>query len=73
MKVKFHERLSRSLVKAITFRVIIVTADIIIVMAITHRYDTTFGVVVGTNVASTLLYVLHERMWNSVHWGKAKK
>jgi uncharacterized membrane protein len=73
MKVTFHERLSRSVVKAITFRVIIITADIIIVMAITHQYDITFSVVVGTNVASTLLYLLHERIWNKVHWGKAKK
>jgi uncharacterized membrane protein len=73
MKTKFHERVSRSVVKAITFRVIIITADVIIVMAITHRYDTTFGVVVGTNIASTILYLLHERMWNRVHWGKAKR
>jgi hypothetical protein len=42
-------------------------------MAITHQYDVTFGVVVGTKIATTHLYVLHERIWNSVHWGKAKK
>jgi uncharacterized membrane protein len=73
VKTKFHEHVSRSVAKAITFRTLILISDGIIVMAITHRYDLALGVVIGTNVASTLLYLLHERLWNSVHWGKAKK
>jgi uncharacterized membrane protein len=73
MKAKFHERISRSFVKAITYRLAILTSDAIIVLAITHRFDTTIGVVVGTNIASTLMYVIHERVWNKIHWGKAKK
>jgi uncharacterized membrane protein len=38
---------------------------------ITHRVDMTVGLVVGTNLASTLLYYLHERVWSRIKWGRA--
>ena len=66
----FHERPTRSLVKALTFRVVVITSDLIIVYAITHRYDTTLGVVLFSNLSSSILYYTHERAWNGVHWGR---
>jgi adenylylsulfate kinase len=66
----FHEQNSRSIIKALTFRVLIIISDAIIIFAITRRYDVTIGVIVFSNIASTVLYFIHERIWNKVHWGK---
>ena len=67
--MKFSEQNKRSILKAITFRILIVVADIVVVFWITGSYALTLGVVVVSNVTSTLLYYLHERAWNQVHWG----
>ena len=69
--MSFHEHNRRSLAKALTFRAIILVSDGIIIFAITHRYDITLSVMLFSNVASTVLYFAHERMWNGIHWGKS--
>lgn len=71
--MNFRERVRRSLVKSITFRVVVVVSDMIIFLLVTHRVDVSVGLTVFTNLASTLLYYVHERAWNNVRWGKAKK
>lgn len=70
MEMNFKEKINRSLVKAITFRVLIIVSDMIIIFAITHRYDLTIGVIFFSNIASTLLYFFHERLWNNINWGR---
>ena len=69
---RFYESVHRSIMKAITFRALILVSDCIIVFAITRRYDITFGVMLFSNIASTLLYLFHERLWNGSHWGREK-
>lgn len=66
----FFEHSSRSLVKALTFRVLILISDSVIIFAITRRYDITLSVIFFSNLFSTVLYFIHERIWNKVHWGK---
>lgn len=73
MAGKFIEHTKRSLVKAVTFRLVILVADGIIIFAITHRYDIAIGVILFSNISSTILYFIHERIWNGIHWGKQKK
>jgi uncharacterized membrane protein len=60
----------RSLVKAATFRVLILCSDFAVIFLVTHRWDTTIGLVVATNLASTTLYFFHERVWNRIDWGR---
>ena len=72
MKTRFYEHTGRSVVKALTFRVLILFSDGIIIFAVTRRYDLTLSVIILSNLASTVLYVIHERLWNTVHWGKQK-
>jgi uncharacterized membrane protein len=67
------EHIKRSVVKATTFRVVVIIADTLIVLALTHRYDLALGFVILTNVASTLLYYFHERVWAHIHWGRMQK
>lgn len=69
----FVELPSRSLVKAVTFRSLILTSDSMIIFFITHRLDVTLSVMLASNVASTILFLLHERLWNRIHWGKRVK
>jgi uncharacterized membrane protein len=66
----FFEHNARSLVKSLTFRVLVLTSDFIIIFAITHNYNITIGVVLFSNLSSTVLYFIHERVWNRIHWGK---
>lgn len=73
VKTKFFENTKRSITKAVTFRLLILVSDSIIIFTITHRYDITLGVIFFSNFASTFLYFLHERFWNNIHWGKAKQ
>ncbi len=70
MKTKFYEHTGRSVVKALTFRVLILISDGIIIFAVTRRYDITLSVMLFSNLASTILYIIHERIWNTIHWGK---
>lgn len=69
--MKTYVQTRRSLVKAITFRTLIVCSDAVVIFLITHRWDTTIGLVIATNLASTTLYFIHERVWNRVQWGRA--
>lgn len=66
----FREHLSRSVVKAISYRVIIVVADFAAVYLFTGRLEIALGFVVVSNVYTTGLYFLHERFWDRVAWGK---
>jgi uncharacterized membrane protein len=72
MAGKFFETKKRSLAKAITFRVLIVLADLVVVFVITRRLDITLGVVILRNIVGMILYFWHERIWNVVKWGKGK-
>jgi uncharacterized membrane protein len=72
MKTPFREHLKRSITKAITFRMLILISDSIIIYAITKRYDVAVAVMVFSNIASTIMYFLHERVWNTISWGKRK-
>lgn len=56
----------RSLYKSITFRILIIVMDIVVIYLLTRRIDTTIGITVISNVTSTLLYFIHERIWNNI-------
>lgn len=66
----FQENHSRSIVKALTYRGIILVSDATLIYLITGNFKLTIGFVGISNVASTFLYFVHERIWNEVHWGK---
>lgn len=70
--MKFKETRWRSLTKSMTFRISIVISDLVLVYALTKRADITIAVTVLTNAASTILYFAHERIWNSLGWGRRR-
>lgn len=72
MPIFFQEHLSRSFVKAVSFRLIVIVSNVIILFVVTGEAKLVFSVVLISTVINTLLYVAHERVWNKVKWGRAK-
>ncbi|HUD19119.1 MAG TPA: DUF2061 domain-containing protein [Patescibacteria group bacterium] len=68
-----HSTTSRSVVKTIVYRFLIICSDGIIIYALTHKVVLTLSVIGLSNIASTLLYFLHERAWSRITWGLSKK
>jgi uncharacterized membrane protein len=64
-------RLRRSLVKAITYRVVIMALDFATIYLFTGRVSVAAGFMVASNVYTTLAYLVHERLWAQVSWGLA--
>lgn len=69
--MKSNVAVKRSLVKSMTFRTLVLVADVVVIYLVTRRWDTTVGLTVATNAASTILYYLHERVWNRIQWGRS--
>ncbi len=60
----------RSVVKALSYRVIIVILDFTFVYLFTHQIDIAVGFVIVSNIYTTVAYFIHERIWNKISWGK---
>lgn len=66
----FNENTIRSLVKAISWRTIATLTTIVLVFVFTRRID--IAVTVGgiEALAKILLYFWHERVWNTLKFGR---
>lgn len=69
--MKTYIQAKRSLAKAITFRTLILCSDSVVIFLITHRWETTIGLVIATNLASTTLCFIHERVRSRIQWGRS--
>lgn len=67
---KTNERWSRSLLKSISWRIIGTLDTIVISYVITG--ELAFALSIGgiELITKMVLYVVHERLWNNVKWGK---
>ena len=68
-KVKFFESWKRSLVKAITYRILVVILDFIFVYLLTGKYTLAIAFVIISNIYTTVGYFVHERIWARLKWG----
>ena len=59
----------RSLVKAVTYRIVIVVLDFSVIYVLTGRTDVAIGFMVISNIYTTAAYFVHERIWNKIKWG----
>jgi uncharacterized membrane protein len=59
----------RSVVKAITYRVIIVCLDFLVIYLLTGKVVTAAAFMVLSNIYTTVGYFLHERVWAGISWG----
>jgi adenylylsulfate kinase len=64
-----HATRKRSLVKAVSYRVIIVSLDFAVIYLLTGKAEVAVGFMVVSNIYTTVGYFLHERLWARVKWG----
>lgn len=70
--MKFFEHSERSIVKTITYRILIVISTFIITFYLTGELKFSIELTAVANIVNTVLYYLHERVWNKIHWGKTR-
>ena len=68
--MSYQEKHSRSIAKAISYRIVSIIADTALVYAITQKIELTAGIVILSNTISIFLYYFHERAWNKLHFGR---
>jgi uncharacterized membrane protein len=67
---RVSEQPKRSIVKSISWRVIGTLDTIIISWIITGTLSLAFSIGLVELVTKMILYFLHERMWNTIKWGR---
>jgi uncharacterized membrane protein len=60
---------TRSMTKAVTYRIAILTLDFLIIYWFTGRYEIAFGFMLLSNIYTSVAYYLHERIWARIRWG----
>jgi uncharacterized membrane protein len=63
---------TRTIVKAISWRVIATMTTMTIVFLFTRQIILTLGVGLAEVIAKITFYYLHERAWDRISWGKSK-
>ena len=59
----------RSVVKAITYRSVIVCLDFLVIYLLTGKVVTAAAFMIVSNIYTTVAYFLHERLWADIAWG----
>lgn len=69
---KSGELHSRSFIKALSWRFIGTLDTIVISWVITGKMILAFSIGAFELMTKTVLYYFHERIWNSIKWGRKK-
>lgn len=72
MKHDFKEYWTRSLAKALTYRILIVILDFTVIYLLTGKFDIAFWFMLISNVYTSVAYYIHERVWNRIDWGRKR-
>jgi uncharacterized membrane protein len=59
----------RSVLKAVTYRVLIMCLDFGTIYLFTGAIRVALGFMVASNVYTTVAYFAHERLWSRIRWG----
>jgi uncharacterized membrane protein len=59
----------RSILKAVTYRSIIVCLDFLAVYLLTGKVATATAFMIVSNIYTSVAYFLHERTWAKISWG----
>lgn len=69
-KLQYTETPTRSIVKAITYRVLIVISIFVTTYITTHNLASAVQVTGIAAIIGTIIYYFHERAWSLVKWGR---
>ncbi len=59
----------RSIVKAITYRLLIMSLDFLTIYLFTGAPRIAIGFMIASNVYTSVCYMIHERLWTHIAWG----
>jgi uncharacterized membrane protein len=60
----------RSIIKAITWRILALLITILVSFAILGSWSVSIAIGILSNFLKTLLYYIHERLWEKTSWGR---
>lgn len=72
-KSRHTETHLRTLVKTITYRIIIIISIFSVTYITTGEIGDALAITSITAITGTIIYYIHERVWNRIHWGKFSK
>ncbi len=61
---------ARSIIKAITWRILGLLTTITVSFAILGNWTTSAVIGIVSNILKTLFYYIHERLWQRTKWGE---
>ena len=64
------ETLRRSVLKTISYRIVILILDFISIYIFTGQMKIALGFMLISNIYTTVGYFFHERIWDKIKWGK---
>jgi len=70
--MSYYDHHKRTLAKSIGYICLTVMADWIVTLIVTQRINLSLEVTLYTNLVGLVIYFVHERAWNHIHWGKSK-
>jgi len=65
-----RESLARSIVKTLSYRVLVLVLDFSTIYLFTHKLSVAVGFTLVSNAYTTVAYFLHERVWDKIKWGR---
>lgn len=63
---------ARSIVKTVTWRLTGSGATFLIAYALTGDFAVAGVIGITQMISNTILYYIHERLWNGIKWGRQK-
>ena len=72
MPHRHYDHPTRSLAKSIGYIALAVVADWIVTFLITKQVAISTEITIYSNLVGAIIYFIHERAWNHIHWGKTK-
>jgi len=69
--IQTGETLKRSIVKTVSYRLVILLLDFGSIYLFTRQLKIAVGFMVISNVYTTIGYFLHERIWEKIRWGRS--
>jgi uncharacterized membrane protein len=69
-KKQRKESFARSVVKTVSYSLVVIALDFTVVYLLTRRVDMAFGFMAISNIYTTVAYFFHERIWDKITWGK---
>lgn len=69
---KFYERHPRTVAKLITWRVVMLATQTLAGFLTTGNATTGFQIAMILAIINTILFWLHDRLWNILNWGRIK-